>query len=534
MNTKLNSTITSPSDARSNWFRTKRIRALVLCSVLFALTDNRSAAAIKDIGPLDQVDSAGTALNASGEVAGTYHTPVGTRRAFIYSAGITRSLGVLGLPAGWDDEFGPVAINVRGEVAGNMHGRGFLYRNSEFTVLGDFGTYSTYVADLNDFGQVAGSSGFFPFLYESGLMIRLGDFYNGDATALNNRGDVVGRNFFYLSGIMTHLGGLWGGSAIAVDVNESGEVAGWFQNEEGNSRGFFYDGSMLRDIGTLGGPQSRAVGINNAGEVVGWSDIAGGGRHGFLYRDGVMVDLCSPEPMSPLFSVLAINDAGQVLGQSYNPVPREGEPEPNRAFLYSNGRWNDLGTLGGAFTEAGWSVSQIGLSSSHVLNNSGQVTGSSQTADGKYHAFLWTPDRFALDGIVWHQPLARNGASEDTDPSAGGTLKYRFKLGSTVPVKVHALGFTGKDITNDPNVTGKVEVFEAIGCDSVSAGNTLPIEYNGVGGVGGAMQKVSGHLVYNLDSKLLPSSSQCFLLKVTVTDTGTGESHSEMVPLQSK
>lgn len=34
---------------------------------------------------------------------------------------------------------------------------------------------------------------------------------------------------------------------------------------------------------------------------------------------------------------------------------------------------------------------------------------------------------FAGDGIVWHQPLARNGASEDTDPSAGGTLKYRFK-----------------------------------------------------------------------------------------------------------
>ena len=35
---------------------------------------------------------------------------------------------------------------------------------------------------------------------------------------------------------------------------------------------------------------------------------------------------------------------------------------------------------------------------------------------------------FAEDAILWHQPLARNGMSEDTDPSDGGAFKYRFNI----------------------------------------------------------------------------------------------------------
>jgi hypothetical protein len=43
-----------------------------------------------------------------------------------------------------------------------------------------------------------------------------------------------------------------------------------------------------------------------------------------------------------------------------------------------------------------------------------------------------------------------------------------------------------------------------------------------------------GHLMFNLDTKKLPQTTECYLLQVTVTDTGTGESHSESVPLQAK
>ncbi len=141
---------------------------------------------------------------------------------------------------------------------------------------------------------------------------------------------------------------------------------------------------------------------------------------------------------------------------------------------------------------------------------------------------------FATDAIIWHQPLARNGASEDTAPGAGGTLKYRFKLGSTIPIKIHALGCGGTDVTAHANVIGKVDVFGDTNCDGVADGNALPIDYNGVGEAGGTMDKIDGQLKYNLDTKKLPKTTQCYILQVTVTDVSTGESQSETVSLQAK
>jgi hypothetical protein len=141
---------------------------------------------------------------------------------------------------------------------------------------------------------------------------------------------------------------------------------------------------------------------------------------------------------------------------------------------------------------------------------------------------------FADDAIVWQQPLARNGASQDTDPSAGGTLKYRFRAGSTIPIKIRASACGGSNVTGNANVIGTVEVLGDTNCDEVSDGNSEPIEFNGIGGAGGMMIKIDGYLRYNLDTKQLPGTSRCHLLKVTVTDTVTGESRSEIVPLQAK
>jgi hypothetical protein len=148
-----------------------------------------------------------------------------------------------------------------------------------------------------------------------------------------------------------------------------------------------------------------------------------------------------------------------------------------------------------------------------------------------------TPDSagsFAEDSIIWHQPLARNGASEDTDPSAGRTVKYRFKRGSTIPIQIHALNCAGADVTSNANVIGKVTVFGDSNCDGAADANADPIEFNGVGGGGGVMDKIGGHLKYNLDTESLPTTTQCYILRVTVTDTSTGEEKSEEVLLQAK
>jgi probable HAF family extracellular repeat protein len=141
----------------------------------------------------------------------------------------------------------------------------------------------------------------------------------------------------------------------------------------------------MTDLGTLGGGYSSATGINDAGRVVGDFTTDKGFTHAFITGpNGVgMTDLGTfgiADPGHPytFSAAYGINDAGQVVGQSYN------EAKQDHAFITGpNGTgMTDLGTLGGD-----------NFSSALGINDMGQVVGYSfTTSEGHSHAFITGPN----------------------------------------------------------------------------------------------------------------------------------------------
>jgi hypothetical protein len=149
---------------------------------------------------------------------------------------------------------------------------------------------------------------------------------------------------------------------------------------------------------------------------------------------------------------------------------------------------------------------------------------------------------FATDSILWQAPLAVSPANEDTDPSnvnpndskVGTLYRYAFKVGSTIPVKVRALGCSGGDVTAYSNVTGTVSVWADINCDGVGDID-LPENFSGVGGSSGLMVLTDGKLQFNLKTTGFNSGAAgCYVLQVTLTDTSTGQTTTEKVLLKAK
>jgi probable HAF family extracellular repeat protein len=139
----------------------------------------------------------------------------------------------------------------------------------------------------------------------------------------------------------------------------------------------------MTDIGTLGGEFSRANLNNDAGQVVGGSEVADGSIHPFLWQNGTMTDL-GTLPGYKSARAIRISENGIICGFAYDPVGTPTNAASMRAgFVYRDGKFTDLGSLGGLGTGCG------------DVNDKGQVTGASDISiapEGETpttHGILW-------------------------------------------------------------------------------------------------------------------------------------------------
>ncbi len=253
-----------------------------------------------------------------------------------------------------------------------------------------------------------------------------------EAYAINNSGQIVGWSavasnghphaFLWEDGVMEDLGALSADRTRAHDISESGVVVGSRQGPHGK----YYPVAWKHgEIIELGGGEGYARGVNNRGQIVGHSDstdngaciwedgeitgLAGGwGAAGSINDAGRVVGIGGEGPQAFLWeknsltyiAVLPgydhsdagdINNSGQIAGHSF----RWEEEDPwdpgsrreyfSRAFLWEDGVFTELGTLGGENSFVGG------------MNNRGQVVGLADNADGDPRMFIWDKHNGMLD-----------------------------------------------------------------------------------------------------------------------------------------
>jgi uncharacterized membrane protein len=269
--------------------------------------------------------SSARAINARGDVVGSASL-CGMMRAILYRAGVLLDLdpipGALHAFA-WD-------VNDEGDVLGEVDGgTAFVWKNGVTTVLSGVGPGSPIA--INNLGQVLGVDQDGAYIWDAGLVTRLGFSRNTRVTDLNDRGQVTGYHryealpaFVWEAGVITALPPLPGDDhSTALAINEAGQVVGSsvdFMQPGAAGRAVLWDSFVPFDITPpTDHPlvDSAGLDINESGVVLGHFQEDGPRLNSaaFIFDHGVTTRIFPEDPtVGAALAPSAINDAGEIAG----------------------------------------------------------------------------------------------------------------------------------------------------------------------------------------------------------------------------
>jgi probable HAF family extracellular repeat protein len=338
-------------------------------------------------------------------------------------------------------------INTSGQVAFSLiHGDrtdGYFYDGKIVQEMGSLGGRTVYVNDLNDAGQVAGTSlneagieNAFVWSVRGGMLDLRADASRGRSYgwAINKRGVVTGAAgdaaHPFLWSVASGVEDLGVTPAIPAPaaariLNNAGLVAGVTTIDDEFTRTFVWTRSDgLIDIDTLGSVESSPVAVGGGGEVAGnrLASFDDGGERPYLWtRATGMVDLGTGHGSTA--SVIAMTPGLHIAGSIGYPDGRQ------RAMSWTRqGGMRELGTLGGR------------TSAARDVNARGQIVGFAEDRLGAMRAFVWSAAGGMLDlnralrhappGLVLDQALAIGDNGAIVAGSNAGLVLLRPDQGS--------------------------------------------------------------------------------------------------------
>jgi hypothetical protein len=308
----------------------------------------------------------GYAINASGEIAGSYLDSERVNHSFVRSAsGVITDFDPPSLT-----QTNAMGINASGQIVGHgLHdgthfGVGYGYLRSpqgSFTPLSVNNSFETFPYAINDSGEIVGTAYVKPAIWTAFIVT----FSNGSPTY----------TVFEAPHAATKQ---LGQGTFGTAINASGQTAGYYNDAvTGALHGFLRDSTGkftsfdAPGAGTLSFSGTVPLAINRSGQVAGYYTDNNFAEHGFL-RDASGAITVFDVPGAIQTYAGSINDSGEIVGQWYN------------SQSVSAGFTRDPS---GSITSFTAPVPNT-FTAIYSINDSGQFTGSYSDLNGVFHGFL--------------------------------------------------------------------------------------------------------------------------------------------------